>query len=60
MKFRIVQRVYGDGGVKYVLEKAYNEEGPWTSTYAHDDLEVIKEAKKKREMAQVFTEKVIE
>ena len=60
MKFRIVQRTYGDGGVKYVLEKAFKEEGPWESTYAHEDLEVIKEAKRVREARVSYQEKVIE
>ena len=57
--YRIIQRTYQDGGVKYVLEK---EElgGAWTSIFASADLEEVKEGKRNRINREVVSEKVID
>lgn len=59
MKHQIVEEQYVDGTSRYVLEVFDDESKAWKSVYAHRDLEVIKEAKEKRETRQLITRKIV-
>ena len=57
-KYRIIEKQYADYSV-YVLEQEVM--GIWESRFAHRDLEIIREAKLKKERASTpLSEKVIE
>jgi hypothetical protein len=58
-KYRIIEHVYTNGGTKYVLEKQLSD-SEWMNVYAHTDLEVIREAKAKREGRHIVESRVIE
>lgn len=58
-QYRILQKDFDDGRTVYVLERLSFDGKTWNSCYAHADLEIIREAKAKKESA-VVSQKVIE
>jgi hypothetical protein len=60
MRYRILEREYRDGSIKYVLEKWKNDNEGWVSVFAHTDLEVIRDAKAERENGIPKNERVVE
>jgi hypothetical protein len=59
-RYRILEREYHDGGIKYVLEKWKNDQEGWVSVFSNADLQVIRDAKAERENNTPKSERVVE
>jgi hypothetical protein len=59
-RYRILEREYLDGGIKYVLEKWKNDQEGWVSVFSNADLQVIRDAKAERENNTPKSERVVE
>lgn len=59
-QYRIMQREFANGLVKYVLEQWNEIKNEWESRYAHTDLDEIRRAKQQKESFGVVSEKIIE
>jgi hypothetical protein len=60
VKYRILEREYHDGNVKYILERWKNDEEGWVSVITSPDLQVIRDVRAEREGTKPHNDKVIE
>lgn len=59
MNYRIVEVERVNGSITYVLEKEMDD-GEWKSVWANEDLDAIREAKKKYETRAPLKRRVLE